>query len=184
MQRRKPFSRKARYFKSKNSILSVISTHIGNRAKIKLPAAHFAAKAAVFVLLALLGASSLYRNQRCLEGEVVFTRFYDLLHSPQGGVPDEPAIFRTWQEVEKLRKDHPFACNMLGDYFMAKGDVFRAEQLYNESLKRDPHRPAVYMRLADAALKRYDFKRAEELRKKAHSLFPTHPKYKKLDKSF
>lgn len=152
--------------------------------KIKLPAVHFAAKAAVFVLLALLGASSLYRNQRCLEGEVVFTRFYDLLHSPQGGVPDEPAIFRTWQEVEKLRKDHPFACNMLGDYFMAKGDIFRAEQLYNESLKRDPHRPAVYMRLADAALKRYDFKKAEELRKKAHSLFPTHPKYKKLDKSF
>ena len=152
--------------------------------KIKLPPAHFAARITVFILLALLGVFSLYRNQRCLKGDVTFTRFFDLLHTPQGGVFDEPAILRSWQELEKLRKDHPFACNMLGDYFMAKGDIFRAEQLYNESLKRDPDRPAVYMRLADIALKRYDFDKAEELRKKAHSLFPTHPKYKKLDKRF
>ena len=152
--------------------------------KIKLPPAHFAARITVFILLALLGVFSLYRNQRCLKGDVTFTRFFDLLHTPQGGVFDEPAILRSWQELEKLRKDHPFACNMLGDYFVAKGDIFRAEQLYNESLKRDPDRPAVYMRLADIALKRYDFDKAEELRKKAHSLFPTHPKYKKLDKRF
>ncbi|MBR2912188.1 MAG: tetratricopeptide repeat protein [Lentisphaeria bacterium] len=152
--------------------------------KIKLPPAHFAAKAAVFVLLALLGASSLYRNQRCLKGDVLFTRFFDLLHSPQGGIPDESAVLRAWQELEKQRKDHPFACNMLGDYFMAKQDIFRAEQLYKESLKRDPHRPGIYMRLADVALKKYEFDRAEELRKKAHTLFPTHPRYKRLDKQF
>ena len=35
VQRRKPFSRKTRYFKSKNNTLSVISTHIGNRAFMK-----------------------------------------------------------------------------------------------------------------------------------------------------
>ena len=152
--------------------------------KIKLPAAHFAARTVVFFLLVLLGVFSLYRNQRYLEGDAAFTRFFDLLHTPQGGIPDEPAIIRAWQKLEKLRKDHPFACNMLGDYFMAKGDVFRAEQLYKESLKRDPYRPAVYMRLADIELKRFEFDKAEELRKKAHSLFPTHPKYKKLDKRF
>ena len=152
--------------------------------KIKLPAAHFAAKTFLFVFLALLGVFSLCRNQRCLEGDAAFTHFFDLLHTPQGGIPDEPAIIRAWQKLEKLRKDHPFACNMLGDYFMAKGEVFRAEQLYKESLKRDPLRPAVYMRLADIALKRFEFDKAEELRKKAHSLFPTHPKYKKLDKRF
>ena len=139
--------------------------------------------ACVCGLLVMLGGSSLYRNKICLEGDVVFTRFYDLLHSPQGSIPDEPAIFRAWEELEKRRKDHPFACTMLGDYFMAKGDIFRAEQLYKESLKRDPRRPAVYMRLADIALKKFEPEKAEELRKKAHDLFPTHPRYKKLDKT-
>ena len=152
--------------------------------KIKFSPAPFAAKAVIFSLLALLGVFSLYRNQQCLKGDAAFTRFFDLLHAPQNGLSDEPAIMRAWQDLEKLRKDHPFACNMLGDYFMAKGDVFRAEQLYKESLKRDPGRPAVYMRLADIALKQFDADKAEELRKKAHSLFPTHPKYKKLDKRF
>ena len=152
--------------------------------KVKLVPVNFPAKMFVFVLLALLGASSLYRNQRCLKGDVLFTRFFDLLHSPQGGIPDESAVLRAWQELEKQRKDHPFACNMLGDYFMAKQDIFRAEQLYKESLKRDPHRPGIYMRLADVALKKYEFDKAEELRKKAHTLFPTHPRYKRLDKQF
>ena len=151
--------------------------------KIKLPAAPFAAKIVLFALLACLGVFSLYRNNVLLKGDAAFTRFADSLQIPQAGVYDEQQILRHWQEVENLRKTHPFACNMLGDYFMAKGDLFRAEQLYNESFKRDPRRPAVYMRFAEIALRRFDFAKAEEFRKKAHSLFPTHPKYKKLDKT-
>jgi hypothetical protein len=150
--------------------------------KIKLPAAPFAAKILLFVLLASLGVFSLHKSNILLKGDVAFTRFADALHTPQE-MFNEQLIVRYWQEVENLRKTHPFACNMLGDYFMAKGDLFRAEQLYNESLRRDPNRPAVYMRFAEIALRRFDFEKAEMFRKKAHALFPTHPKYKKLDKT-
>ena len=138
----------------------------------------------LFALLAGLGIFSIKLNRTVLAGDVAYTRFLDLLQTPPGNAPpSEQQIIQQFQEVEKLRPAHPFACNTLGDYYASKGDFHRAEQLYLESLKRDKLRPAVYMRLAMIALQRFEPEQAEELRKKAHALFPTHPKYKQLDKT-
>ena len=138
----------------------------------------------LFALLVGLGIFSMKLNRTVLAGDVAYTHFLDLLQTPPGNVPpSEQQIIQQFQKVEKLRPSHPFACNTLGDYYSSKGDFHKAEQLYLESLKRDARRPAVYMRLAMIALQKFEQEQAEELRKKAHALFPTHPKYKHLDKT-
>ena len=135
-------------------------------------------KLALSLLLAAAGAGALFLNMRQLEGDIAYTVLCDMVSSPPGKRPGEHLIVRQWQRAEAVRKTHPFACNTLGDYYAAAGDLDRAEQLYLESLRRDPRRPAVYERLAKIAEARRNPGLAASLRRKAHLLFPTHPGYK------
>ena len=135
-------------------------------------------KLALGLLLAAAGAGALSLNMRQLRGDAAYTVLCDMMSSPPGNRPDEHLIVRQWRRVEDLRKTHPFACNTLGDYYAAAGNLDKAEQLYLESLRRDPRRPAVYERLAKIAEARRNPDLAASLRRKAHLLFPTHPGYR------
>ena len=104
-----------------------------------------------------------------------------MIHTSPDKIPPEETVIRQFLKVETLRRNHPFAANMLGDYFAAKHDLLRAEQLYHKALALDPARPAIYMKLAKINETLGHLQQAEEFRKKAHELVPTHPG-DKLDK--
>ena len=135
-------------------------------------------KAALILFLTAAGAGALFLNLRQLQGDAAYTALCDMVNSPPGNRPGGHLIERQWRRTESLRKGHPFACNIMGDYCMAAGDIDRAERFFMESLRRDPRRPAVYERLAKIAAARGDTALAASLRNKAHLLFPTHPVYK------
>ena len=134
------------------------------------------------ILLAAVGISSVYCNYRWLRGEVQFTALFDMLSLPPDKIPPQETVLRQYRKVELLRKNHPFASGIMGAFFMAKNDFAAAEHFLRSSLDRDPGRPATYMRLAELASRRGDKENAQLLRRKAHSLFPSHPGYK-LDKT-
>ena len=138
-------------------------------------------KILLYMLFAAVAVSSTALNRSCLRGEIAFSQFYDALHMPPGKAPGEEQIIRLWQNVENIRKGHPFACIMLGDHYLASGNIYRAKQLFTEALKRDPGRPAVYRRLAHIAETEGDLKSRDELLDRARELFPSHPD-SKLDK--
>ncbi|MBR7104308.1 MAG: O-antigen ligase family protein [Lentisphaeria bacterium] len=138
-------------------------------------------KIPVFLLLAAAACSSFYCNRKWLQGEIAYAHFNDMIHTSPDKIPPEETVIRQFLKVETLRRNHPFAANMLGDYFAAKHDLLRAEQLYHKALALDPARPAIYMKLAKINETLGRLQQAEEFRKKAHELFPTHPGYK-LDK--
>jgi len=135
---------------------------------------------AALLLLAAAGAGSFWLNGRCLAGDVAYSALFDMLHAPPGERPGEELILRQWRRVESLRKTHPFACNLMADHCLAAGDLDRAEAFLQESLKRDPRRPAVYARLAKIAEARREPARAALFGRMAYRLFPTHPVYKDL----
>ena len=87
-------------------------------------------------------------------------------------------VRRAADRVQQLRPEHPFALSSAGSYFMALRDYETAEKYFNDSLKLDPRRPGVLRKLADIAEIKGDTAKAEELRLKAHKLFPSNPEYK------
>jgi hypothetical protein len=135
-------------------------------------------KLALFLLLTAAGAGALFLNGRELRGDVAYTVLCDMVNTPPPNRPGEHLIVHQWQLTESLRKKHPFACNIMGDLYMAAGDLDTAERFFMESLRRDPRRPAVHERLAKIAEARGNSGLAASLRRRAHLLFPSHPGYK------
>ena len=136
-----------------------------------------------FIFLLLLGVFAFQSSKNILKADILYTRLVDMLHAPPDKAFSPEEILRQYQLVEKARPSYPFASTQMGDYWFARKEWTAAGAYYETALKRDPHRPAVYMRFAALALERFDEEQAEKFRQKAHELFPTHPKYKKLDKN-
>ncbi len=133
------------------------------------------------VTAAAIAITSLTANWIYLKGDAALNHLEECCSPPvreKFHLSTPGNVRRAIEQVQKLRPDHPFAFSNGGNYFMAHRDYETAEMYFNNSLKLDPRRPGVLRKLADIAELKGDAAKAQELRLKAHKLFPSNPEYK------
>ena len=81
-------------------------------------------------------------------------------------------------DVKALRPQHPFAFNLAGAFYFARGNYDKAEKYYLQAHSLDARRPGVLRKLADLSDMRGDSVQAVKLRKRARELFPSNPEYR------
>ncbi len=137
-------------------------------------------------IIALLTATvAIGGGWHLLCSEYVYSRLTEACNL-RGKTPEEilmtspENVYQKFEAAVKARPYSPFPYSTAGAFYMGTGRLEQAENLYKKALKSAPDCAAWYFRLYSIQKLQGRSEEAEKNLRKAHGLFPNHPKYKIL----
>ena len=141
---------------------------------------------AAYLIALIVAAGSMAGGWHLLSSEYVFSQLTDICDlkkkTPEQILTTSPEdVYQKLEAAVKARPYSPFPYSTAGAFYMGTRRLDRAEFYYKKALELAPDCAAYYFRLY--TIQNFQGRREEAKKnlRKAHELFPNHPKYKVLD---